>query len=179
MHKLFFCCTNFLNTPRGPSRQNCRDIPDSSLRNPRKTDFWRRARTCRPPPLHVEDPPPLYTRNWYHLSFWRFFHCFTVFVASKLAIFPLKRSVMVMGAWKGPFRGRKGQMVDLGFRHPKTTWNGYKTRENVITPQLASLHGLASNWAKNCYKTGEKRQKDKWYPFRAPTPPPTGRSPDP
>ena len=30
----------------------------------------------------------------YHLSFWRFFPCFTVFFASKLAIFPLKRSVL-------------------------------------------------------------------------------------
>ena len=30
-----------------------------SLRNPRKTNFRGRARTFRPPPLRVEDPPPL------------------------------------------------------------------------------------------------------------------------
>ena len=34
-----------------------RDIPDSSLRNPRKTKFRGRARSFRPPPLPVEDPP--------------------------------------------------------------------------------------------------------------------------
>ena len=44
----------------GTSRQNSRDIPDSSLslRNPRKTNFRGRARTFRPPPLRVEDPHP-------------------------------------------------------------------------------------------------------------------------
>ena len=57
-HELF--CTNFLNTPRAPGhpRQNSRDIPDSSLRNPRKTNFRGRVRTLRPPPLRVEDPNP-------------------------------------------------------------------------------------------------------------------------
>ena len=53
-------------------------------------------------------------------------------------------------------------MVVLGFQDPKTTWNAYKTRENVTTPQLASLHGLG------LIKQGKKRQKDKWYLFRAP-----------
>ena len=68
--------------------------------------------------------------------------------------------------------------MDLGFQNPKTTGNAYKTRENVTTPQFASLHGLGSNWAKNCYKTGEKRrQKDKWYPFRAPTRGGVGQNP--
>ena len=75
-------------------------------------------------------------------AFWRFFPCFTVLFASKLAIFPLICSNL--GARKGHFRARKGQMVDLS-------------------------HVLASNWAKNCNKTGEKRQKAKWYLFRAPT----------
>ena len=42
----------------GTSRQNSRDIPDSSLRNPRKTKFRGRARSFRPPPLRVEDPHP-------------------------------------------------------------------------------------------------------------------------
>ena len=31
--------------------------------------------------------------NGYHLSFWRFLPCFIVFFDSKLAVFPLKRSV--------------------------------------------------------------------------------------
>ena len=51
-----FFCTNFLNTPQvsGTSRQNSRDIPDSSLRNPRKTNFSRAgtkfsAKTPTPP----------------------------------------------------------------------------------------------------------------------------------
>ena len=35
-----------------------RDIPDSSLRIPRKTNFRGRARTFRPPPLRVKDPHP-------------------------------------------------------------------------------------------------------------------------
>ena len=51
---------------------------------------------------------------------------------------------------------RRFQMVNLGFQDPQTTWNTFKTRENVKTPQLASLHGLPPNWAKKCYKTGEK-----------------------
>ena len=42
----------------GTSRQNSRDIPDSSLRNARKTNFRGRGRTFRPPPLRVEDPHP-------------------------------------------------------------------------------------------------------------------------
>ena len=40
------------------SRQHSQDIPDSSVRNPRKTNFRGRARTFRPPPLCVEDPHP-------------------------------------------------------------------------------------------------------------------------
>ena len=98
----------------------------------------------------------VYTREMGTICPFAFFPCFTVFVASKLAIFPLKRSVL--GAWKGHFRARKGQTVDLGFQGPRT-WNAYKMRENVTTPQLASLHGLASNWAKNCHKSGEKTPK--------------------
>ena len=101
--------------------------------------------------------------NGYHLSFWRFSPCFTVSFSSKLAIVPLKRSVL--WAWKGHFRARKGQMVDLGFRDPKTTWNAYKTRENVTTPQLASLHGVPPNWAKKCYKTGETMPKGQLVPI--------------
>ena len=42
----------------GTSRQTSRDIPDSSLRNPRKTNFRGRARSFRPPPVRVEDPHP-------------------------------------------------------------------------------------------------------------------------
>ena len=42
----------------GTSRQKSRDIPDSSLRNPRKTKFRGRARSFWPPPLRVEDPDP-------------------------------------------------------------------------------------------------------------------------
>ena len=58
--RMNFFCTNFLKTPQGSgtSRQDSRDIPDSSLRNPRKTNFRGRARTFRPPPLRVEDPHP-------------------------------------------------------------------------------------------------------------------------
>ena len=53
LHKLF-------EHPQGSgtSQQNSRDIPDSSLPNPRKTNFRGRARTFRPPPLRVEDPHP-------------------------------------------------------------------------------------------------------------------------
>ena len=52
LHKLF-------EYPQGSgtSQLNSRDIPDSSLRNPRKTNFRGRARTFRPPPLRMEDPP--------------------------------------------------------------------------------------------------------------------------
>ena len=105
--------------------------------------------------------------NEYHLSFWRFFPCFAVCFASKLALSPFKRSVL--GAWKGHFRARKGQMVELGVQDPETTWNAYKIRENVTTPQLASLHWLASKWAKIAIKQGKNAKKDKWHLFRAPT----------
>ena len=53
LHKLFEYAQG-----SGTSRQNSRDIPDSSLRKPRKTNFRGRARTFRPPPLQVEDPLP-------------------------------------------------------------------------------------------------------------------------
>ena len=67
----------------------------------------------------------------------------------KLAIFPLKRSVL--GAWKGHFRARKGQMVDSVFQDPKTTWNVFKTREKT------SQH---HNWPRymDCPQIGPKGQ---------------------
>ena len=53
-----FFCTNFFEHPQesGTARQNSREIPDSSLRIPRKTNFRGRAQTFRPPLLRVEDP---------------------------------------------------------------------------------------------------------------------------
>ena len=101
--------------------------------------------------------------NGYHLSFWRFLPCFIAFVAQNWPFSPLKRSVL--GAWKGHIRARKGQMVNLGLPDPKTTWNAFKTRENITTPQLASLHGLPPNWAKKCYKTGEKKPRGQTVPI--------------
>ena len=59
-------------------------------------------------------------------------------------------------------------MVDLGFQDPKTIWNAYKTREKRHNTTTGLATGLASNWSKKYYKTGEKRQKDKWYLIRAP-----------
>ena len=55
-----FLSTNFLKTPRGPGHPGKipLDIPDSSLRNPRKTNFRGTARSFWPPPLRVEDPHP-------------------------------------------------------------------------------------------------------------------------
>ena len=53
---LLFPNTRSPNT--GTSWQNSRDIPDSSLRNTRKTNFRGRARSFWPPPLRVEDPHP-------------------------------------------------------------------------------------------------------------------------
>ena len=46
-----------------------------------------------------------------------FFPCFVVFFASKLAIFPLKRSVL--GAWKGHFRPEKDKWWIWGSKTPK------------------------------------------------------------
>ena len=117
----------------------------------------RKAKCKEGPGEKGQHPPPRTRVKWVPFVLLAFFPCFTVFFASNLAIVPLKRSVL--GAWKGHFRARKGQMVDLGFQDPKTTWNAYKTRENVTAPQLASLHGLASSWANNCYKTGKKNGK--------------------
>ena len=102
---------------------------------------------------------PLHTWNGYHLSFWRFFPWFTVSFALKLAIFPLKRGVL--GA-------RKGQMVNSGFQDPKTPEIPLKQRENVTTPQLASLHGLPRNWAKSAIKLGKKRPKGQMVPILPP-----------
>ena len=56
MHKLF-------EDPQGSgtSRQNSRDIPDSSLSKPKEdklSSLRVRARTFRPPPLCIQDPPP-------------------------------------------------------------------------------------------------------------------------
>ena len=83
--------------------------------------------------------------------------CFKVFFASKLAISPLRRSVM--GAWKGHIRARKGRVVDLGPQDPKTTRNAFKTRENVTTPQPAPPHGSPPNWAQKRHKTGKKARR--------------------
>ena len=60
-------------------------------------------------------------------------------------------------------------MVDLGSRTPKPPENAYKTRENITTPQLASLHGLASNWAKN---RGKKAKRTNGTYFAGPHPHP-------
>ena len=50
-----FFGTNFLNTAKG---QGCPgQTTETSLQNPRKTNFRGRARTFRPPPLCVEEPP--------------------------------------------------------------------------------------------------------------------------
>ena len=116
-------------------------------------------------------PPPPYTREMGTICpFGVCFPCFIVLVASQLAIFPLKRSVL--GARKGHSRARKGQMVNSGFQDPKTTCNAFKTREDITTPQLASLHGLPLNWAKKCFKTGEKNTKRTNGTYFARRPPP-------
>ena len=67
---------------------------------------------------------------------WRFFPCFIVFFASKLAIFPLKHSVL--GAWKGHFRAEKDKSWIRGSKTPEPPEMPFKTRENVTTPQLAT-----------------------------------------
>ena len=48
----------FMLPSKTPTRLYSRDIRDSSLQNPRKTNFRGRARSFRPPPLCVEDPHP-------------------------------------------------------------------------------------------------------------------------
>ena len=50
-------------------------------------------------------------------------------------------------------------MVSSGFQDSKTTWNAFTARENVTTPQLASLHGLPPNWPKSAIKLGKKNAK--------------------
>ena len=77
-----------------------------------------------------------------------FFPCFIVLFASKLAISSLKRSVL--GAWEGHVRARKGQMVNSGFQDNKGK------RHNTTTG-LGTW--IAPNWAKKCYKIGEKNAK--------------------
>ena len=138
--------------------------------------FWRAHSMVRFPPEIVRYVLPphqlpnfwggrgVHAWNGYHLSFWRFFPCFIVFFASKLAIFPLKRSVL--GAWKGHIRARKERTNgDFGVPKPQNHLKCLKTMENVTTPQLASLHGLVSNWAKNCYEIGEETLKGQMVPI--------------
>ena len=59
-HTTGFCSHKLFEHPQwaGTSLQNSRDIPDSSLRKPRKTSSRGRAQTFRPPSLRVEDPHP-------------------------------------------------------------------------------------------------------------------------
>ena len=54
------CLDKLFEHPQGSgtSRHNSRDIPDSSLRNPRKTNFQGRARAFWAPPLSRGRPPP-------------------------------------------------------------------------------------------------------------------------
>ena len=104
--------------------------------------------------------------NGYHLSF-GIFPCFIVFFASKLAIFPSKRSVL--GAWKGHILARKGHMLNSGFQDHKTTWNAFKqgkTSQHHNWPRYMDCPQIGP---KGAIKLGKKRQKDKWYLFRAPT----------
>ena len=58
--RTFFLLHKLFEHPHGggTSRQNSWDIPDSSLRNPRKTNFRGRVRAFWPPPLRVDDPHP-------------------------------------------------------------------------------------------------------------------------
>ena len=81
--------------------------------------------------LKVGDPPPIHGWKWNHLSFWHFF--LVVVFAPKLAIFPLESSVL--GAWKGHFRGRKGQLVNSGFQDPKTTPIGRHVCRTKLSPK--------------------------------------------
>ena len=63
-------------------------------------------------------------------------------------------------------------MVDLGTpKPPEMPLKQGKTSKPHYWPRYMDC---PPNWAKKCYKTGDKRQKDKWYPFRAPTPPSSG-----
>ena len=103
----------------------------------------------------------------YHLSFLRFPQLYSGFFF-KIGHFPFK--TYCFGSLKREFSGPKkpGPNGGLGVPRPQNHL-AYKTRENVTTPQLASLHGLASNWANNCYKTGGKMPKGQMVPSRSRT----------
>ena len=62
----------------------------------------------------------------------------------------------------------------LGFQDPKPAEmplnKGKRTKTNT-----ASSQGLASNWAKSCYKTREKTPKGQMVPFSRPSVPPPDR----
>ena len=69
-----------------------------------------------------------------------------------LAFFPLFYCIICFKIGRFPFKTCFGSL-----------------KKAVTTPQLASLHGLGSKWAKNCYKTGEKTPKGQMLPIsRAP-----------
>ena len=65
---------------------------------------------------------------WNHFSLRRRFPSFIVFFASKLDIFPLKRSVFWVS--KGPFSGLKRTNVDFGLQDPTTAHMPVKKGEN-------------------------------------------------
>ena len=94
--------------------------------------------------------------KWNYFSFWCFPQFYSIFVASKLAIFPLKSSVL--GVWKGQLRAWNGQTVRSGLQDPKTSGNVYKTRIGLKLGKITMKMGK------------KKRQKDKRFHFRVAIP---------
>ena len=93
-----------------------------------------------------------------------FFSCFIVFFASKFAIFPSnvvfwKLEKAIFGPEKDKWWIRRSMPIKLGKTSQHRNWPRY-----MDWPQIGP---------KIAIKQGKKRQKDKWYPIRAPTSPPS------
>ena len=128
----------------------------TTARDPRNPSKWPRLK-CQFATMYLFHAPTgmgggggLYTREMGTICPFGVFSPVTVFVASKLTIFALK----------------KDKWWSRGSKTPKPP-------EMPIKPWKTSQHHNWPHWPqigpKRAIKQGKKRQKDKWYQFRAPT----------
>ena len=94
------------------------------------------------------------------------FSSFLIF-ASRLAMFPLKRSLF--SECKRALWRLKGQMVNVGFQDPKIAEAPIKQGKTQQDQNLPHRRDW-STWAKHDHKNEEKQQKEKCFHFHTATP---------
>ena len=117
---------------------------------------------------YERNPPPRTRVKWVPFVLLSFFPCFTVFFVSKLANWPFWEPE------KAIFGPEKDKWWIWGSKTPKPPEMPIKlgkTSQHHNWPRYMDWPQIGPKIA---IEQGKKRQKNKWYLFRAPTPPPPG-----